>query len=272
MKRWIDAGEVAAARTAGGHRRVSRREAVRFIRERGFPVADLAALRLPELAGVPHDEEAGAVTADVLIEAFRAGEAGRARALVVAEYVRGESVATLCDGLMRETLHRVGKLWREQDRVDGIGIEHEVTDTFIHALGQIRSLVALPGPNAPVAVGGAIASDPYIVPSLMAATVLEDLGFDVTNLGPDTPAEVLGATAQRRKADLVWCSVSTKPSLHILQQEAENLAARMAEPGIRVIVGGREAKEGALEGLTVLPSMQALATIARQILAERKSN
>jgi methanogenic corrinoid protein MtbC1 len=267
MKRWIDAGEVAAARTAGGHRRVSRREAVRFIRERGFPVADLAALRLPELAGVPHADAAGPVTAEALIEAFRAGEAGRARALIVAEYVRGESVAELCDGLMRQTLHRVGKMWREHDRVEGIGVEHEVTDTFIYALGQIRSLVVLPGSDAPVAVGGAIAGDPYIIPSLMAATVLEDLGFDVTNLGPDTPVEVLAETAQRRKADLVWCSVSTETSLKTLQQEGERLMASVAEPRVRVIVGGREAKEEVLPGLTVLPSMQALVTIARQVLA-----
>jgi methanogenic corrinoid protein MtbC1 len=267
MKRWIDAGEVAAARTAGGHRRVSRREAVRFIRERGFPLADLAALRMPELAGVPRAAASGTVTAQALIEAFRADEAGRARALVVAEYVRGESVADLCDGLMRETLHRIGKWWREQDRVEGIGVEHEVTDTFIHALGQIRSLVAVPGPNAPVAVGGAIAGDPYIIPSLMAATVLEDLGFDVTNLGPDTPAEVLAATAQRRNADLVWCSVSTDASLDALRREGKELVSHFTETGVRVIVGGRKAKEDVLPGLTVLPSMRALTTVAEQILA-----
>lgn len=266
MKRWIDAGEVAAARTAGGHRRVSRREAVRFIRERGFPLADLSALRMPELAGVPRADASGPVTADTLVEAFQAGEAGRARALIVAEYVRGESVADLCDGLMRETLQRIGKLWREHDRLEGIGVEHEVTDTFIHALGQVRSLVAMPGPDAPVAVGGAIAGDPYIIPSLMAATVLEDLGFDVTNLGPDTPAEVLAATAQRRKADLVWCSVSTDASLETLQRESQELVSRFANPGVRVIVGGRKANEESLPGLTVLPSMQALTAVAEQIL------
>ena len=271
MKRWIDAGELEAARTAGGHRRVSRREAVRFIRARGLPVADLAALRLPELAGVPDVQASGPVTADTLIEAIQAGEAARARALVMAEYVRGASVAALCDGLMRETLHRTGELWREE-RTSGIGVEHTATDTFVQTLGQIRSLRPPPADGAPVAVGGAISGDPYLIPSLMAAAVLEDLGFHVTNLGPDTPVEVLVDTAQRREADLVWFSISTAPSLDALRQADERIAQGLRDSDVRVVVGGREADEGVLEGLTVLPSMQALASVGEQVLAAHRGD
>jgi excisionase family DNA binding protein len=269
MKRWIDAGEVAAARTAGGHRRVSRREAVRFIRARGLPVADLASLRLPELAGVPDAHASGPVTADALIEALQAGKVARVRALVLAEYVGGASVASLCDGLIRETLHRTGELWR-RERTAGIGIEHTATDTFAQTLGQIRSLRPLPSAEAPVAVGGAISGDPYLIPSLMAAAVLEDLGYHVTNLGADTPAEVLVDTARRRDADLLWFSVSTAPSLDALRQAGEHITAGLQDSGVRVVVGGRKADERALPGLTVLPSMQALASVGEQVLATRR--
>lgn len=266
MKRWIDAGEVEAVRTAGGHRRVSRREAVRFIRERGLPIADMAALDLPSLAGMSSNGMPKEATPEMIMAALQAGEAAQARALILAEYVRGTSVAGLCDGLVKETLHLVGKLWKQNGSTVGIGIEHEATDQFIQALGQIRSLRQLPSANAPVAVGGAIAGDPYIIPSLMAATVLEDLGFDVTNLGPDTPVDVLAETAERREAELVWLSVSTVNSLDVLRQ-----VGALKASGARVIVGGREATEESLPGVTVLSSMRELADVGEQILAAHRA-
>lgn len=269
MKRWIDAGEVEAVRTAGGHRRVSRREAVRFIRERGLPIADVAALDLPGLAAIASDGMAAGTTPEAIVEALRAGEAARARALILTEYIRGTPVPELCDGLVKETLYLVGRLWKQNGSTVGIGIEHEATDLFIQALGQIRSLRRLPSADASVAVGGAIAGDPYIIPSLMAATVLEDLGFDVTNLGPDTPVEVLAETALRREASLVWLSVSTVASLDVLRRADATLVSELNASGTHVIVGGREASEEALAGATALGSMQELANVGKRILAAR---
>lgn len=272
MKRWIDAGEVEALRTAGGHRRVTRREAVRFIRDRGLRVADMSALELPGLAGVSNGEMIERATPEAIIEALEAGASRQARAMVLAEYVRGTSVSTLCDGLVKEVLHLIGKRWKQNESAVGIGIEHEATDMFIQALGQVRSLRTLPSPEAPVAVGGAIAGDPYIIPSLMAATVLEDLGFDVTNLGPNTPVDVLTDAAQRHEAQLVWLSVSTVDSLDTLRRVDEKLVAALNASGVRVIVGGREATADALPGVSVLSTMQELAAVGEEILAARRAD
>lgn len=268
MKRWIDAGEVEAARTAGGHRRVTQREAVRFIRDRRLHVVDPSALRLPDFAGVPDVLAAAPLTAEALVEALVAGEAARARALVVSAYVRGASLAALCDGPLREALHHAGTLWR--DDPSGIGVEHEATDVLIQTLNQIRTLRPPSSPNAPVAIGGAMEGDPYAIPSLMAAAVLEDLGFDVTNLGPNTPADVLAEASKRRRADLVWLSVSARSTDDALRSIDEVLTTGLDGTGAYVVVGGREAKAEALPGLHVLPSMQALASLAEQILAGRR--
>ena len=46
LKRWADRGILRVHRTAGGHRRIDRREALRFIREAGFTVVR------PELLGI----------------------------------------------------------------------------------------------------------------------------------------------------------------------------------------------------------------------------
>jgi len=54
IKRWADGGRLAVQRTAGGHRRIPREEALRFLREEGLrPVR-------PEILGVEEVVEATA--------------------------------------------------------------------------------------------------------------------------------------------------------------------------------------------------------------------
>ena len=253
MKRWIDAGDLRAARTAGGHRRVTQREAVRFIRERRLPVLDPVALGLPELA--PALAEEGALTTDVLIDAFLSPEAAQAGPLLVAAFLRGASLPALFDGSLRETMHHLGTLWSHGD--DGILFEHRATDVVIQAVSQIRSLLPAPRPSAPVAVGAAAADDPYLLPSLLVATVLADTGFRVTNLGPHTPAAVLAQTARRADADLVWLSLSVPYGA--LADDLDVVHSAM--PGVPLVVGGREVgppSVPASEHLHIFPDLGAL--------------
>ena len=55
LKRWADDGRLRVARTAGGHRRIELREAVRFIRASGFTVQRPELLGLAELDGIERD-------------------------------------------------------------------------------------------------------------------------------------------------------------------------------------------------------------------------
>lgn len=256
MKRWIDAGDLRAARTAGGHRRVTQREAVRFIRERRLPVLDPAALGLPELALA----DGVALTAGVLVDALTAPEATQAGPLLVAAFLRGVSLPGIFDGPLREAMHHLGTLWNHGD--EGILFEHRATDVVIQAVSQIRSLLPAARPSAPVAVGAAFATDPYLLPSLLVATVLADAGFRVTNLGPQTPAAVLAETARRAGADLVWLSVSV-PSAALVDH-VESVHSSM--PGVPFVIGGRGVEASAVpaaDPLHALPDLGALSDFVR---------
>ena len=211
LKRWADDGRIRGYRTAGGHRRIDITEAVRFIRDSAMPVRDPQALGLPDVSGpigVGADDPASPA---MLRSALEAGEGDKVRAMLVSMYLGGQTVGELFDGPVADAMHALGELWR--DRADGIMIEHRATDLCLGAIAQLRALLPPADDAAPVALGGAFSGDPYLLPSLMAATVLASEGFREMNLGPDTPAPVLVDAAQRAGARLVWVSVSVASSL-----------------------------------------------------------
>ncbi len=267
VKRWIDAGALPAARTVGGHRRIGFEEAVAFIRRRGLAVARPDVLGLAEVVDTEPELAAAPITEGLLAELFEAGRGDQARRLVVAAYLRGDALPALCDGPVAAFMEHVGRLWEEQR--SGIATEHRAVDLFAQAFHQIRAAIPAPVLGAPVAVGAGASGEPYVLPSLMAATVLADLGFAVTNLGPDTPPDVLAETAEGAGAALVWYSVSQPPraadvtTLGTLAVLADGLAPTGAE----VVAGGR-----AVNGLTsrwpnlrILPTMAALAEVGREV-------
>jgi len=131
MRRWIDAGKVKMTRTAGGHRRIELNDALRFVREGGFPIVrpdilGVTPLKVPPR--VPRESDD-----DRLHAALAAGDRALARALLVSWYLGGRSLAALFDGPIRAALTRLGEGWNTQPRC--ILTEHRATDVCIEVLG-----------------------------------------------------------------------------------------------------------------------------------------
>ncbi len=238
LKRWADEGEIRVYRTAGGHRRIDLSEAVRFIRKTGMPVREPRLLGLSALDGPFDPVNYPADAAKLMRAALEEGDTSRFRAMLVSTYLAGRSVAEVCDGPIAEAMHAIGEFW--QHRNDGILIEHRATDTCIAALNQLRSLLVRPDPGAPRAIGGAFSNDPYLVPSLMAATVLSSEGWDATNLGPETPVDVLVGAVEQLDVRLVWLSVSVERKSVHLHEDLNDLADRLQHRSdVSIAVGGR---------------------------------
>jgi methylmalonyl-CoA mutase cobalamin-binding subunit len=90
-------------------------------------------------------------------------------------------------------------------------------------------------------VGGAPSADPYLLPSMMAAAVLADAGYCVTNLGAGTPLDVLATAAAEQKASVVWLSVSAVEHKAPLKREIAQLAETLRQRETALLVGGRHA-------------------------------
>ncbi|MGE0401074.1 MAG: helix-turn-helix domain-containing protein [Kofleriaceae bacterium] len=260
LKRWVDAGKIAAARTEGGHRKISLVEAVRFIRQSGAPLAHPEMLDMPEVAVAQQRALEGD---DSLYTYLVAGDAIAARGWLLARYLGGASVEELGDGPIKEAMHALGELWNHDDA--GVFIEHRATDICLQALAQLRNTFE-PRADAPLALGGAPEDDPYLLPSFLAATVIASAGMRAVNLGPDTPIAAMQAAVAHHAPQLVWLSASTA----LPATQAREIAAWIATlpPSLPVLVGGRESARIAREGthVRICESMSQLAHIVRDLV------
>jgi len=264
VKRWVDDGALAAMRTAGGHRRIALAEAVRFARQSGSPVVR------PDLlvgAGAPapvarFDAATQEEMGERLYGLLERDDAAAARALLLALYVSGWPVAGICDGPMRGALARIGALWLHGPV--GIVIEHLATGTCVRALAEMRTLFPPPAEGAPVALGAAPSGDPYLLPSMMAAAVLAELGYRDHNLGPEVPMAALEQAAERYRPQIVWLAMSVARDEARLAADVADLAGRLALRGASLVVGGRGAPALAPSpGLVRIDSMAELSAFAR---------
>jgi methanogenic corrinoid protein MtbC1 len=191
------------------------------------------------------------------------GHALEARALLVQAYLAGAGLADLCDGPIRSSLTLLGELWHHDQA--GVFIEHRATAIVVEALSHLRTLLAVRS-NAPVAVGCAPAGDPYVVPTLAASVALAGEGFDVTNLGPETPMLSLSLAIERLHPSLVWISASSAAGADAVVVASEPVLRAVERAGATLLVGGRLFESGSLpvaEGVAFGRTISDLVTFAR---------
>ncbi len=263
LKRWADNGHLQVARTVGGHRRIYLSEAVRFIRECGFPVVRPEILGFSELG----HEGSEPVTTEALRAALESGDEAVASGMVMHAYLQGHAVAELIDEVIAPVMRQLGERWCHDDQ--GILIEHRASEMCMQTLSRIRHLQS-PNPSAPTAIGSASNDDFHSLPSLMAATVLASRGWPVINLASHTPATVLAQAAREHQAALVWLALSRCTDPDAARASVVEVREALAGEGVQapLVVGGT-AIAGATapppQGVEVLPNMAALDALARRL-------
>ena len=240
IKRWVDSGTIPASKTAGGHRRITMAEAVRFLRETRTPLLHPDILGLPDVSALGGDLPIGDDVGESLFEFLREGQAEHARGLIQSLYLNGRSVAQIIDGPVQSAMRRLGEVWFEGDDTVGIFWEHRATDISIQALTRLRLLIPKRAGGA-VAVGGAPSGDPYILPSIAAAAVLESRGINAVNLGPETPLDSLELAADSMDARLLWLSVTAIEEPEKLQGQLSELVHSLGKRSLPLVIGGQKA-------------------------------
>ncbi len=240
LKRWIDNGRLTATRTAGGHRRIDRSEALRFIRESNHTVVRPERLGLPDAVKQAHcDLE---IITRRLSNALVQADAALAEGLVTSAYLNGQSLSAIFDGPFRRAMAEIGEQWRCEN--NGVLIEHRATTIAIQIVNRLRAMLPPPLDSAPVVVGGGRPGDPYLLPTMMASVALTEIGLHAVNLGPDTPIEVLCQAIEQHDASMMWISATAEVDTGRLAEEIQQLIAATAGFGVSVVVGGQAAFRG----------------------------
>lgn len=260
VRRWVDRSEVMSDRTSGGHRRILVADLVRYVREQGLTwdspdMLDLDAARNDE------DDDV-----ERLYDALRMADLPRASGIVVGSFVAGREISDIFDGLVAPAMAQIGELWK--GGLDGVLAEHRATSVAVGLIRRLRELH--PEPTGTPVVGGAIAGDPYSIPSAMAETLLHGLGHQAFDLGPNTPVQIIAEAARDQGARLAWVSVNHVNDPVTARADLVETLEGHASDDLRFVIGGR-----ALNSLDVPPmphvdvveSMRDLSNLAAEISA-----
>ncbi len=262
VRRMADSGELQIHRTRGGHRRIPATEAIRYVRENNLTIVRPDLLGIDEAVNQFADDDFGAK----LTAALTDGHARAVIGLMQAMYAHGLSIAEICDGPIHQAMTSIGNFWPDKR---AIFVEHRATILCVRALCQIRLSIPDPDANAPTAIGAAPDGDPYLLPSLMVSLVLHECGFDETNLGPNTPIDVLTDVVGDEKPSIVWLAMTNAIRSRIQDREISRLATVIAQYGGTFLIGGRSAGTFEGEGAVRCETMTELGNLAIEVINRR---
>lgn len=234
VKRWVDQGILPAHKTPGGHRKLLLSDVVRVVRAGDFPRLDLRRLGLPPEGPRPPDPRS---LSAATLAALKRGDAEALGALLQGAQRSGLAVETLADAVVAPAMRRLGHEWAE-GRVE-VWQEHRGTQLCAAALYAIRAALEVPDDGTrPLAIGGGPGGDPYLLANLLAEMTLMGLGWEVVNLGPNTPLPSFRDALAQTRPRLLWLSASHLVDPESFLEQYRALYEDAARLGTAVAVGG----------------------------------
>ena len=233
LKRWCDQGRLETTKTVGGHRRLSRGEVVRFLRDANLSLADPEAIGLPKV-----DSDAirtDPVASETIKNALLSADEPTVRQVLLTMYASGWRLHRIFDDVVSHVFQSIGELWQCNDiEIYKERLSCEIT---INILRELRSLLPKPKEGAPIAIGASLVGDMYTMPSLMVEMIMMSLGWKAHSLGSNLPLSTLLAAANDYQPRLFWVSLSHIQDESKLIEEFNEFAEKMPKTTALAIGG-----------------------------------
>lgn len=230
IKRWADDGLIQSDKTVGGHRRFGLAGIARFQRERGVAPPRTAA----QGARKPAFKEK--VSTSLLLQHLIAGHEDETGALLINAYLHGTSLASLFDRVVAAAMHQIGDLWYRGELT--IADEHLATQTAIAALQKLRGVIHLAAPSELKALICGVEGDLHELPIHLAQVLLESDGWDVINLGPNTPFFPLAEALTKHRPRLLCISAKLMTDPDRLARDYAQVLKAASKLGSAIVLGG----------------------------------
>ena len=232
VKRWADDGLLLPKKTVGGHRRFSIQSIARLRREQGIaPAAQSAAKR-----GGKKTTPVRLPSAESFSELLLSDNEAEAAAQLIDAYLQNYSLATIFDSTIAGAMHRVGDLWFNGTIT--IADEHLATRVMLSGLQKLRGIVVPEPANGLKAIGCGIEGDLHELPIHLAEVIFESEGWEVSNLGPNTPLFTLRDMVAQKKPDLVCVSARSIVDLDRATTEYAQLRKIIEKINGTTVLGG----------------------------------
>lgn len=234
VKRWCDQGVLSTVKTAGGHRRITVQEALRFAREQNHTVIEPQLLALP----ATEDRKARRIDgcADRLIEGFLSGNEATCQSILFDLYLGGHAVSQIFDDVFTVAFRTIGEKWECHEAE--VYEERRSCEIALRVLHDLRRKLTPPDPER-VALGATIEGDQYSLPVAMSEIVLRSVGWDARLLGSSIPMDSMMAAVRKHQPGIFWLSVSHIPDEMEFVAGFNRLFETASSVRTAMVVGGR---------------------------------
>lgn len=232
VKRWADDGLLLPQKTVGGHRRFSVQSIARLRREQGVAPDALSPTKRTRKKMVP----GRLPSAESFSELLLSDNEAEATAQLIDAYLQNHALATIFDTTITDAMHRVGDLWFNGTIT--IADEHLATRVMLSALQKLRGIVVPGQATGLKAVSCGIEGDLHELPIHLAEIIFESEGWDISNLGPNTPLFSLRDMVAQKKPDLVCISARSIVDLDRATTEYAQLRKIVEKINGTTVLGG----------------------------------
>lgn len=231
IKRWADDGLIQSEKTVGGHRRFGLAEIARFRRERGVLPAQPTPVRA---AGKRRSQSE--VSPTQLFRHLTEGNEKQTTAALISAYLHGQCLSSLFDRVVTPAMHRVGDLWSRGELT--IADEHLATQTAITSVHKLRNVIHVSPPTETRVLVCGVEGDLHELPIHVSHALLDADGWDVINLGPNTPFFTLVEALAKHRPELVCISAKLIMDPDRLARDYAQVRRAAAKLHIAIALGG----------------------------------
>jgi len=219
IKRWVDEERVQSIRTPGGHRRVEKRDFVRFL-QKGESSENES-----------QKSQTGSLWADRILTLDVFG--------LQAELLRSRGQLGTWFNVMNEVgsgVREVGIQW--SSGTIGVAEEHISSERLLRALAAIHDSVPI-SPESPVCLLSCVEGETHTIGLALLQVCLREAGWATTWVGASLPLDALCSIITKEKPKMVGLSASISyGDAESLAKQTHNVASICRKNGTKLILGG----------------------------------
>ena len=241
IKRWADKGQIDCEITAGGHRKFLMRHITKFLNKNTKYRSRLNILpydssEQQQLSQLIIKKQIPELT-DIFFSASIDGDRETCQHIMNGLYLSGLQLHEIYDNLISPAFTSIGEAWRKGDLA--IYCEHVASKVVLGCIHGMYSVIKRPEKTLGLAICIGLKDDHHEIPLFVTEQILLDKGFDVINIGTDTPLEKIETLFKECKPHRLYISSTVVIDANSTESDLVKLFALANDYNALIFLGGR---------------------------------